>query len=367
MRRPRGLLKAVLPASLLRGLHHDPCVYRQYPPRPLSVDQPAASPPDNPPRIALVTPCYNHAAYIASTIESVLGQGYPNLCYAVHDGGSTDGSAAIIASYADRLADQRSEPDRGQADAINRAFAHTEGEIMAWLNSDDLLLPGTLAYVASFFRANPWCDVLYGHRVIIDERGLEVGRWALPAHSRAAFVHSDLVPQETLFWRRSIWERAGGRVDPGFQFALDWDLLLRFERVGARFHRADRFLGAFRTHERQKSIAERSGRGAEEIGRLRRARLRGPAHALWWRARTRVYCARMAMRTARLSPDPVAGSSEARIDAVHRAASRAPVSTPGGPAAGPPESGSSATGVGPANASQRVVVRGGTTPAGRGR
>src|SRR5262249_23541680 len=144
-------------------------------------------------------------------------------------------------------------PDEGQTQAINLGFQHTSGEIMAYLNSDDLLLPGSLAYVAGYMAAHPEVDVVYGHRILIDECDDEVARWVLPRHDDRVLTWANFVPQETLFWRRRIWERVGGTLDASFQFAMDWDLILRFREAGARFVRLPRFLGAFRVHARQKT------------------------------------------------------------------------------------------------------------------
>ena len=223
--------------------------------------------PDPAPPISVVVPSLNQAAFVGRTLDSVLEQGYPALELIVEDGGSDDGTAELLAAYEGRVR-VRSAPDDGQADAINRGFAGSSGEIMAWLNSDDLSLPGTLAYVASHFAANPGTDVVYGHRILIDEQDREIGRWALPEHDDAILSWADYVPQETIFWRRSIWERAGGRLDTDFRFALDWELLLRFRDAGATFVRLPRYLGAFRVHDAQKS-AERVTVGRPEMERLR--------------------------------------------------------------------------------------------------
>jgi hypothetical protein len=150
---------------------------------------------------------------------------------------------------------------------------------MAYLNSDDLLLPGALHYVARYFAAHPEVDVVYGHRVLVDAEGLEVGRWILPPHRDRHLRFADYVPQETLFWRRRIWERAGGRVDESFQFAVDWELLMRFLDAGARIVRLPRFLGAFRVHAQQKTSLQLAGIGALEMDRLRsRYHGRGLSH-----------------------------------------------------------------------------------------
>ena len=161
-------------------------------------------------------------------------------------------------------------PDRGQADALNRGFARTSGEIMAYLNADDFLLPGALAAVARFLADNPDVDVVYGHRVLIDADGMEIGRQVLPGHSDDVLSWGDFVPQETLFWRRSAWEAAGGFIDESFECAMDWDLLVRMRDAGARMVRLPRFLGAFRVHGDQKTIELGETVATEEMNRIRR-------------------------------------------------------------------------------------------------
>lgn len=202
-------------------------------------------------------------------MDSILNQGYPNLEYFVQDGGSDDGTIDVLKQYSDRLSGWESAPDDGQSQAINLGFARTHGEIMAWLNSDDLFLSGALAYVADYFARHPEVDVVYGHRILIDEQDKEIGRWILPRHDDDALAWADFIPQETLFWRRSIWEKAGGQIDESFRFAMDWDLLLRFRGCGARIVRLPCFLGAFRIHDEQKTSAAIHDVGMEEMRRLR--------------------------------------------------------------------------------------------------
>lgn len=231
-------------------------VLRHHPPVPLRV--PAsyfnASVPRPAPTISIVTPSFRQGHFLERTLYSVLNQRYPALEYVVQDGGSTDDSVDILRRYESSLTRWISEPDHGQGDAINRGFAHSSGEIMAYLNSDDLLLPGALAYVASYFAAHPEVDVVYGHRVMIDEHDRQIGSWVLPRHDNDELALLDFVPQETLFWRRTAWDAAGGRIDPSLSFAIDWDLLLRLRDNGARMVRLPRFLGAFRVHDEQKTL-----------------------------------------------------------------------------------------------------------------
>jgi glycosyltransferase involved in cell wall biosynthesis len=244
----------------------------QYDPKPLRLDYRRAlwgSRRSPLPMISIVTPSFNQAGFLSETIESVLQQHYASLEYFIQDGGSTDGTAGILARYQRQVSGVESAIDGGQANAINRAFQRTSGEIMAWLNADDILLPGTLGCISDYFQKHPQTDVVYGDRILIDEQSREIGRWVLPSHEEDAFRWVDYVPQETLFWRRRIWEKVGQSLDESFHFAMDWDLILRFWKAGARFVHLPRFLGAFRVHSKQKTTQEMTSRGFEEIYRLR--------------------------------------------------------------------------------------------------
>jgi glycosyltransferase involved in cell wall biosynthesis len=242
----------------------------QYRPRPLRVPRRyrRTTPPDPAPTISLVTPTLNQGRYVDATIRSVLSQEYPALQYVVMDGGSSDGSAELVSGYRDRLHHFESGPDAGQGAAINGGFDRTDGEIMGWLNSDDLLLPGSLAYVADFFDANPDVQMIYGHRVLIDEAGRDIGLWVTPPHSPDLLRWFDYLPQESAFWRRSLWKTAGG-IDESIDVAFDWDLFLRFQAEGARMRRVSRFLGAFRLHPEQRTRIH-DERAQRELAEIRR-------------------------------------------------------------------------------------------------
>jgi ADP-heptose:LPS heptosyltransferase len=250
-------------------------VLRHYDPRPLRWDSlPGPRRADATlPQIGLVTPSYGQEKFIERTMLSVLDQHYPKLLYVVQDGGSKDCSAEIIARHAGRLRHWESARDEGQADAVRRGFVQLEtalgpNDIMAWLNSDDLLAPGALRFVAEYFAAHPDVDAVYGHRIIIDNEGSEIGRWIMPRHNPATLEWIDYVPQETLFWRKRAWDLVGG-IDPSFQFALDWDLLARFQQAGRRIVRVPYFLGAFRVHAAQKTSQDIHTTGADEMRRIR--------------------------------------------------------------------------------------------------
>jgi GT2 family glycosyltransferase len=251
-------------------------ILRQYAPRPIAWDKRIGAPARGSgplPKLGVVTPSYGQPAYLESTMLSILNQGYPGLLYVVQDGASRDASPGIIARYASRLRHWASEPDKGQADAIRKGFKHIEGELgpddlMAWFNSDDLVAPRALAFVGAYFAAHPGVDVVYGHRIIIDEADREIGRWIMPRHEADSIEWIDYVPQETLFWRKRAWDLAGG-VDPSFQFALDWDLLARFHKAGCRIVRLPYFLGCFRVHAQQKTSQVIHTTGADEMARIR--------------------------------------------------------------------------------------------------
>lgn len=244
--------------------------FEQHAPRPLGIRPSYRNerPPSDAPSITIVTPSYNHGNFLPATIESVLTQNYPRLNYHVQDGGSADRTADLLQSYGSRLS-WRSERDTGQAQAINRGFAAAAAsDIMTYLNSDDMLLPGTLAYVARAFQARPDVDLVYGHRIFVDRTGAEIGRAVLPRHDAAALYWADYVPQETLFWRRRVWQ-AVAPFDETFHYALDWDFILRAQERGFKFARLPRFLACFRVHDEQKT-ATLYEIGREEMQRLRR-------------------------------------------------------------------------------------------------
>lgn len=243
----------------------------QYSPRPLQFETvDAAGPlPPNAPVISIVVPSYNQAAFLERTIRCLLEQNYPRLELTVVDGGSSDGSQEILKRYADRLAWWCSEPDNDQAEAINKGFRQGTGELMAWVNSDDMLAPGALARVADFMMQHPEVDLVYGHRILIDELDRDIGRWILPPHDDRVLTWADFIPQETMFWRRPLWDRTGGYLDESKHFAMDWELLLRFKSAGATLYSLPCFLGMFRLHESQKIFSRIEEVGFQEMQQLR--------------------------------------------------------------------------------------------------
>jgi GT2 family glycosyltransferase len=254
-------------ARLLRGI---PRPGPAYMPHQALAPLPPAALVDaaNLPTISIVTPSYQQGRFLEWTIRSVLLQAYPKLQYVVMDGGSTDETRDILKRYERFFTHVESAADGGQADAVARGFTHTDGEIMAYLNSDDLLAPGSLEFVARYFAAHSDVDAIYSHRVFINEDNTVDSYWILPAHRDWIMKRWDYIPQETCFWRRRLYEECGA-INPSFQFALDYDLFVRFMERG-RMQRVNRFLGAFRKYPGSKTSGLVEGVTHPEVVRVRR-------------------------------------------------------------------------------------------------
>ena len=205
------------------------------------------------PLVSIVTPSYNQASYLEATLRSVLEQDYPNIEYIVVDGGSTDGSVDILRRYSDRLAWWVSEEDKGQTDAINKGFAHANGEILAWLNSDDTYKPRAVAEAVKFLCGRPEVGLVYGDANYIDENGHVIGHFpAAQTDSRLlrrGYVH---IPQQSAFFRAALW-REVGPLDPSFYFAMDYDLWVRLARI-APVQYVPHLWADFRLHASGKSV-----------------------------------------------------------------------------------------------------------------
>ena len=268
----RGTMKCYTYARFLLRRWIGPHVgmLEQYRPRPLRLPRHYLHEKqlEHYPIISIVTASLNQAEFIGRTIQSVLNQKYPKLEYIIRDGGSDDGTLDVLKKYETQLTHWYSQPDKGQTDALNQGFMKTNGEIMAYLNTDDLLLPNALHYVADFFQQHPDVDAVYGHRILIDEHDRDIGKWVMPKHDDDVLRWVDYIPQETLFWRRSLWDKVGGQLDDSFNFAMDWDLLLRFMESNAKFVRLPRYLGAFRVHPQQKTSSIMACQGRSDIERL---------------------------------------------------------------------------------------------------
>lgn len=258
-----------------------------------------------PVRISLVTPSLNQAAFLGRTIESVLAQhGDFELEYLVMDGGSTDGSAELLRRYEGRLA-YRIEPDGGQAAAINAGLRAATGDVLGWLNSDDLLYPGALARVAAAFAARPDAAWLHGRCEIVDEDDRPIRRWITAykdfrcrRYSRRALLVENFVSQMTVFWRRSAMERIG-LLDESLRFAFDYEYWLRLSALGDPLYVPAR-LAAFRWYRSSKSGAQFERQFAEDEEAFRRHAPPGALLRLRKRLRTaQIVAAYRALRALR--------------------------------------------------------------------
>jgi glycosyltransferase involved in cell wall biosynthesis len=204
------------------------------------------------PRITVVTPSFNQAPFLRDTIESVLGQGYPDLEYIIMDGGSTDGSVAIIEEYAPRLAYWCSAKDGGQASAINAGLARATGGILAWLNSDDYYLPGALRAVTQLLDpARP--ELVIGNCIHFVEGASRLTSSDVPLrHRLQSLTTTDYIIQPSSFWTREAWSRAGA-LDAQMSYAFDWDWYIRCIRAGVEIKVTNRYLAAYRLHPAHKT------------------------------------------------------------------------------------------------------------------
>ncbi|CAG1012937.1 MAG: glycosyltransferase [Anaerolinea sp.] len=204
------------------------------------------------PTITVVTPSYNQGRFLEQTIRSVLDQGYPNLEYMVIDGGSKDQSLAIIHRYADRLSYWVSEPDQGQASAINKGFARATGEIMGWLNSDDLLAPGALWQIGQVFQRHPEVKIVCALRRLINADGAYLRDYITEMPVPFVLKRMCVVAQETTYWRREVYEQLGG-LDESYHFAMDYEYWQRMLKAGFTFTQIPQFWGIMRRHEHSKT------------------------------------------------------------------------------------------------------------------
>lgn len=215
------------------------------------------------PRVSIVTPSFNQAAFLEETIQSVLSQNYPNLEYWVIDGGSTDGSVEIIQKYASHLAGWVSEKDHGQGQAINKGFARATGDIVAWVNSDDYYLPGAIANAVAELEAHPECSLVFSDVVSVDGTGqpfnvMEFGDWGLDD-----LMQFHIIGQPGVFMRRAALEQAG-YLDESYHYMLDHHLWLRVAQHGAMRHVTGRWASA-RFHAAAKNVSQAAGFGREAL------------------------------------------------------------------------------------------------------
>jgi glycosyltransferase involved in cell wall biosynthesis len=259
------------------------------------------------PRITVVTPSYNQGQFLEQTIDSVLGQNYPNLEYIVIDGGSTDNSVEIIRKYTGRLAFWVSEKDKGQSDAINKGFRRATGAIMAWLNSDDLYCDGALVRVAEFFGKHPEYGAVIGDLETIDKDSHFVDmKKVVPVTFKRTLYSGCAVPQPSTFWTRKAWE-ATGELDANLHYLLDYEFFLRMQAKGIWFGQLKWPLAQFRLHRNSKTVSEYKRLFWEDFGRVQDRYLDVPfkgrtrehfRHCMKWAYRLQIYLLRALTRGA---------------------------------------------------------------------
>lgn len=227
------------------------------------------------PKITIITPSLNQGRFLEAAIRSVLMQGYPNLEYIIADGGSTDDSLKIIRHYASLLSSWSSEPDGGPAEALNRAFSRATGDILAWLNADDVYLPGALFAAAEALEQHEDTALVYGEGWYIDEFGrrIEPCRFVRRTFTHQFLVNKDPILQPAAFWRRELWEQTGP-LDTSLRWVFDWEWFIRAHTHG-RFQYSPRDLAYYRV---QPNALTRTGGLPRQLehGRVTRR------YGAWW-------------------------------------------------------------------------------------
>jgi glycosyltransferase involved in cell wall biosynthesis len=221
------------------------------------------------PRITVVTPSFNQAQFLEQTILSVIGQLYPDLEYIIMDGGSTDGSVDVIRKYEAYVSHWQSEKDNGQASAINAGFAKATGEVLCWLNSDDMLLPGTLLRVGRIFASVDHPKLIFGNCLHFYEGSAKTrGSSVKKASEQIDLALCDYIIQPSTFWNRLAWEKVGF-LDESLHFTFDWEWFIRAKKERVEFQPIEEYLSLYRIHQSHKSAVVGGGRAAE-IGYLLR-------------------------------------------------------------------------------------------------
>lgn len=205
------------------------------------------------PKISIITPSLDQGKFLEDTILSVLNQNYPNLDYIIIDGGSTDNSIEIISKYKKKLTYWISEPDKGQTNAINKGFEKATGDIINWINSDDLLAPGSLNCLTKEIRNSPNADFYFGDYRVIDKNGREIfSRKSPPYNFNTLFYGRQLSCQPAVFFKRSLLENIG-YLDESFNFCMDTEFWIRAACKGAKFKQVKFYIAITRFHDQAKT------------------------------------------------------------------------------------------------------------------
>jgi glycosyltransferase involved in cell wall biosynthesis len=220
------------------------------------------------PLVTVVTPSFNQGRFIRATIESVLKQDYPRIEYLVTDGGSTDETVSILREYSDRIR-WVSEPDRGQAHAINKGWRQAAGSIVAYLNSDDVYLPGAVTHAVTALEAHPKAAAVYGEGYHVDEAGAILERYPTEPFDVGRLREACFICQPTVFLRRDAVERAG-YLDESLRYCMDYDLWIRLARAGKIFGHTPHYLASTRLHADTKTLGQRGQAHAEILSVVHR-------------------------------------------------------------------------------------------------
>lgn len=214
------------------------------------------------PLISIVIPSFNQGQFIEQTLTSVLGQNYPNIELIVIDGGSSDNTLQVLEKYRESIRHVISEPDNGQADAINKGFRLAQGDILAWLNSDDMYLPCTLSKIAEAIKSPKEPELIYGGALYFFDKTTYTFGELPPDFDPARLTYFDYIVQPSAFWTRSVWETAG-ELNESYHYLLDWDWFIRASNV-CRFTRLDgEYLSIYRLHGMHKSGTGKDARQKE--------------------------------------------------------------------------------------------------------
>lgn len=205
------------------------------------------------PKVSIIMPSYNQGQFLEASIRSVLAQGYPDIEFIAVDGGSKDGSVEILKKYQEHFAWWVSEKDRGHADALNKGFSHATGEILAWLNSDDIYLPNAVAEAVAVLQEHPEVGMVYGNADLIDNSGAKVGQFAARQTDYRRLLRGSVhIPQATTFFRTDLWRQVGP-LDLSLFFSFDYDLWVKLAKVSQLLYVPKRW-AQFRIHEEGKTI-----------------------------------------------------------------------------------------------------------------
>ena len=221
------------------------------------------------PLVTIVTPSFNQGHFIRATIESVLSQDYPNIEYIIMDGGSKDSTAAVAAEYSSRLK-FIPEKDRGQSHAINKGFQMAKGEIVSWLNSDDVILTGAVGVAVAAFEKDPLLGAVYGEGYLIDYDGKVKSRfpWTGPFNLWKLVYLSDYILQQTVYFRRSVFGELG-YLDESLNWGMDWDILIRIGKRHPMLYLPE-YMGSLREYGEAKTFSGGGKRFRELAAILRR-------------------------------------------------------------------------------------------------